>query len=152
MRVLLLLAPLLILGACSGVSNPFRAAPAERPAPATTTSTASAVVGQSAARSVESYDLTSEAERQRALSTPADAGADQLGQVVVALGNAAEPGFWLRSSLVKQPQKGRVETAGGQSVAVDLLPGAGSAQLSLAAYRALGLGLTDLPQITVYGG
>lgn len=139
----MLLAPLVVLASCSQVSNPFqRSAPVAQPA-------VQAPVGQSAARSAESFDLTSEAERQRALATPASPDAKELGEAVVTLGNAAEPGFWLRSSLVKQPQKGRVSVPGGQSVAVDLLPGAGSAQLSLAGYRALGLSLTALPQVTV---
>lgn len=149
MRVLLLLAPLLVVASCSQVSNPFRRA-APEPAP-TAAPAPQAAIGQSSARSVESYDLTSEAERRRALAAPVAAGAEDLGQVVVTLGNAAEPGFWLRSSLVDNVGRGRVETADGQTVAVDLLPGAGSAQLSLAAYRALGLSLTDLPQVTVYG-
>ena len=33
---------------------------------------------------------------------------------------------------------------------VDLLPGTGGGLLSLAAFRALGLGLTDLPEVTIY--
>lgn len=147
MRTLMLLAPLVILASCSQVSNPFKRGPVAQPAPQATAP--QAIVGQAGAQSVESIDLTSEAERQRALATPASPGAKELGEAVVTLGNAAEPGFWLRSSLVKQPQKGRVAIASGHSVAVDLLPGAGSAQLSLAGYRALGLGLTDLPQVTV---
>jgi hypothetical protein len=52
--------------------------------------------------------------------------------------------------LVTAPGKGKVVTAAGASVAVDLLPGSGGAMLSLAAYRALGLALTDLPEVTVY--
>ncbi len=43
-----------------------------------------------------------------------------------------------------------MKTWGGTSVQVDLLPGEGGAQLSLAAFRALGLGLTDLPEVTVF--
>jgi len=35
-------------------------------------------------------------------------------------------------------------------VAVDLQSGSGGALLSLAAYRALGLALTDLPEVTVF--
>lgn len=146
---MMLLLPLSLMAGCADLSNPFRRA--ETPPPAAATQPA-AIIGQAAARSPDSYDLTSDAERQRALNAPADAGAKRLGAVVVVLGNPGEPGFWMRSSLVNQPQKGRVETADGQSVAVDLLPGAGGAQLSLAAYRALGLTLTDLPQVTVYGG
>ncbi|MDB6454333.1 hypothetical protein [Falsirhodobacter sp. 20TX0035] len=146
MRTLLLLAPLLILASCSQVPNPFRTKAAPAPVPA---AAPAAAIGQSAARPAESLDLTSEAERQRALATTPDPGAKALGEAVVTLGNAAEPGFWLRSSLVKSVGKGRVEV-NGKSVAVDLLPGAGSAQLSLAGYRALDLPLTALPQVTVY--
>jgi hypothetical protein len=35
-------------------------------------------------------------------------------------------------------------------VNVDLIPGTGGALLSLAAFRQLGLSLTDLPEVTVY--
>ena len=145
MRPILLLAPLLILASCSQVPNPFR----QKAAPTPVVSVPAAAIGQSAARPAESFDLTSEAERKRALAAMPDPGAEALGEAVVTLGNAAEPGFWLRSSLVKSLRKGRVEV-NGQSVAVDLLPGAGSAQLSLAAYRALDLPLTALPQVSVY--
>ncbi|WP_390625184.1 hypothetical protein [Falsirhodobacter algicola] len=144
---MILILPVIALAGCAQLSDTFRRTPAAEPATAAPTAT----FGAGAARTAESYDLTSEAERQRAVSAPVDAGAERLGQVIVSLGNAAEPGFWLRSSLVDQAGRGRVETADGQSVAVDLLPGAGSAQLSLAAYRALGLSLTALPQVTVFG-
>ena len=73
-----------------------------------------------------------------------------MGAVVVALGSPAEQGFWLRSALVTAPAKGRVVTAAGKTVNVDLQPGTGAALLSLAAYRALGLGLTDLPEVQVF--
>jgi hypothetical protein len=51
---------------------------------------------------------------------------------------------------VKTAGKGRVVTASGASANVDLLPGDGAASLSLSAFRALGLGLTDLPEVTIY--
>ena len=73
-----------------------------------------------------------------------------LGTVVVGLGSPAEQGLWLKSPLVVAKAKGRVVTQSGASVAVDLLPGSGAASLSLAAFRALGLGLTDLPEVTIY--
>jgi hypothetical protein len=44
-----------------------------------------------------------------------------------------------------------VVTASGQSLAVELRPGSGAALLSLAAFQALGLPLTGLPEVTVYG-
>jgi hypothetical protein len=95
-------------------------------------------------------DTTTTEQKQTALAAPAASGERQLGKVAVSLGSPAEPGIWLRSALVTAPGKGRVVTASGQSVAVDLLPGQGAAQLSLAAFMALGLSLTALPEVTVY--
>jgi len=103
-----------------------------------------------AGRTAAALDTTSAAEKAAAVAQPAAASQVDLGLVVVALGSPAEPGFWLRSVKVAAPGKGRVVTAGGASVAVDLRPGSGAALLSLAAFRALGLGLTDLPQVRVF--
>ncbi len=102
-----------------------------------------------AARTAEALDTTTEAEKAAALAAPAPAGERSLGQVAVSLGNPGEAGFWLRGGIVTAPGKGRV-AAGGQSVAVDLIPGEGAATMSLASYRALGLSLTDLPQVEVF--
>lgn len=102
--------------------------------------------GQSAA----ALDDTSAAEKAAALAKPAAAGERELGKTTVALGNPAEQGIWLKTPFVTVAGKGRVVTASGASVAVDLIPGTGASLLSLAAYRALGLGLTDLPEVTVY--
>ncbi len=96
-----------------------------------------------------SLDSTTAAEKAAAVAAPV-AGAKALGKTTVALGSPAEQGFWLKSPLVAAAGKGRVETSGGASVAVDLQPGAGGSLLSLAAYRALGLSLTDLPELSVY--
>ncbi|WP_435259056.1 hypothetical protein ACSBLW_04595 [Thioclava sp. FR2] len=101
-------------------------------------------------RSASALDTTTAAEKAEALAAPASAAERELGKVVVSLGSPTEPGIWLRTTLVSAAGKGRVVTAGGQSVAVDLLPGSSGAQLSLAAFRALGLNLTDLPEVTVY--
>jgi hypothetical protein len=87
---------------------------------------------------------------QVAAATAPATGARELGRTVVALGSPAEQGFWLRTALVTVPGKGRVVTEGGQSVNVDLQPGSGGSLLSLAAFRQLGLGLTDLPEVTVF--
>jgi hypothetical protein len=46
--------------------------------------------------------------------------------------------------------QGRIETAAGKSLALELRPGTGGALLSLAAFQALGLSLTDLPEVTVF--
>lgn len=102
------------------------------------------------AQSADALDQTSDAEKAAALAAPAAGAETDLGSVVVALGSPAEQGFWLRSALVAAPGRGRVVTTAGASVNVDLQPGTGAALLSLAAYRALGLGLTDLPEVKVF--
>lgn len=136
-----------LLAGCGDLLDRFRgddAAPAAlAPAPVSPIPPASG-------NTAEALDSTTEAERAAALAAPAPAGAASLGRTIVSLGAVTEQGFWLRSPLVTAAGKGRVETADGKTAAVDLLPGAGGAQLSLAAYRALGLGLTDLVEVTVY--
>jgi hypothetical protein len=104
------------------------------------------VSGQSA----DALDQSSEADIAAATAAPEPAGERSLGTVVVGLGSPAEQGFWIRTALVTVPGKGRVVTASGASVNVDLIPGTGGALLSLAAFRQLGLSLTDLPEVTVY--
>jgi len=100
------------------------------------------------ARSAAAFDRTTEADKAAALATSADGRV--LGTLVVSLGNPAEQGFWLRSGLVSREAPGTVRMQSGAAVQVTLRPLAGGgAQLSLAAYRALGLGLTDLPEVTV---
>jgi hypothetical protein len=92
----------------------------------------------------------STAEQVAAATAPVAGGERELGKVVVALGSPAEQGFWIKTPLAVVAGKGRVVTADGKSVNVDLQPGTGGALLSLAAFRALGLGLTDLPEVTVF--
>ena len=104
------------------------------------------VAGQTAAR----LDTTTPAEQAAALAKPAAMAKADLGLMVVALGSPAEAGFWLSGTAVKASGKGRVVTEDGASVAVDLRPGSGGALLSLAAFRALGLGLTDLSEVRVF--
>lgn len=147
--LVLFLSAAVALGACDRlrgwVDGPRDAAPvaAAPPPPAA----ARAIVPQGA-RTAAAFDRTSEAEKQAARAAPA-AGAE-LGKLVVSLGNPAEQGFWLRSALVTAPRPGVVRLASGATVQVELLPLAGGGpQLSLAAYRALGLGLTELPSVTV---
>lgn len=101
--------------------------------------------------SATALDTTTAEEKAAALAAPAKGGERALGKVVVALGPPAEQGIWLSTSLVDKPVRGRIETAGGKSLALELRPGTGGALLSLAAYQALGLSLTELPEISVYG-
>ncbi len=114
------------------------------PSVATTTLGAQAV-------SADVLDKSTPEEKAAALAAPAASGERELGRVVVALGPPAEQGIWLKTELVGETVTGRVVTAGGTSLAVELRPGTGGALLSLAAFQALGLNLTELPEVTVYG-
>ena len=144
-RMIAVMAPIVLsLSACGLMPKPAAApAPIIDPAPVTATTLPTLGAGQSAA----ALDKTSAADKAQAMA--AKSGGRQLGKVSVALGSPAEQGFWLRTSLVTVPANGRVVLASGASVAVELRPGTGGALLSLAAYRALGLALTDLPEVTV---
>lgn len=124
---------------------------AATPRPETRPSAPAARVG-TGGRTAEAFDTTTAAERVAAVTPPVRAGRD-LGRTIASLGAPTEPGFWLVTPLVETAQDGRVTTASGATVRVELrpsgtAPGSGS-QLSLAAFRALGLGLTDLPELTV---
>ena len=83
------------------------------------------------------------------------AGAERaLGATIAALGNPAEPGFWLRTPLVDAPGPGRVVTEAGTSAQVDLIPSGGEAgsgsEASLALLRVLDRPLTDLTPLDVF--
>ncbi len=134
-------------GGRSGVTGPTEPQPATEFAPAVTTS----VLGATQAASAEALDKTTAEEKAAALAVKATGGDRELGRVVVALGPPAEQGIWLSSPLVTAKSAGRIVTAAGKSLAVELRPGTGAALLSLAAFQALGLSLTELPQVTVYG-
>lgn len=104
------------------------------------------------ARTAEEFDTTTAAERVAALA-PA-AATRELGRTIASLGAPSEPGFWLRTPLVDSVRAGLVRhEPSGASVRVELRPSGGSSgsgsQLSLAAFRALGLPLTDLPELLV---
>jgi hypothetical protein len=134
-------------GRPAGVTGPAESQPATEFAPEVSTS----VLGTTRAASAASLDKTTAEEKAAALAAPAQGGERELGRVVVALGPPAEQGIWLSSALVKETAPGRIVTAAGKSLAVELRPGTGAALLSLAAFQALGLSLTELPEVTVYG-
>lgn len=138
--------------ALSGCALPERnRAPERAAAPAVTVPPSAGVTALGAqAATAAALDTTTEAEKAAALGLPAPGGERALGAVVVALGPPAEQGLWLSTALVGAVVQGRIETAAGQSLALELRPGTGGALLSLAAYLALGLSLTELPQVTVY--
>ncbi|MEL6451050.1 MAG: hypothetical protein AAFQ19_07300 [Pseudomonadota bacterium] len=98
-----------------------------------------------------------EAPAETAPAPPAPVSAGTLGRTVASLGNAAEPGLWLKTPLVQSERNGSVfypET--GKTVAVTLIPIDGpdtaGSRLSLAAMQALGAPLTGLPEVDVLAG
>ena len=133
----------------NGGGAPAQGAGPSDPQPAAEMATATTALGARAV-SAEVLDTTTAEEKAAALAAPAASGERELGRVVVALGPPAEQGLWLSTSLVTEAVQGRVETAAGKSLSLQLRPGTGGALLSLAAFQALGLGLTELPEIRVF--
>jgi hypothetical protein len=133
-----------LLGGCSLFPHKGAAPP-----PQPTTSQA---LPTGAAQSAEALDTTTEAQRTAAATAR---GGAALGPTVVSLGDPASPGFWLETPLVTETRPGRVAVPGGGSVQVELRPISGpptaGSRISLAAMRLLGLPLTDLAKVEVYG-
>lgn len=179
-RPALLLASALVLAGCAG-GLPWRAAapagsgapadpavavieapgpdvlrPEPRPAAgaAPRAARAPAAAIQPRGRTAAALDRSTEAERAAAAEAARRAEGRALGETLASLGNPAEPGFWLATGLVDRARPGRVVTAGGQALAVELRPSGGPAgggsQLSLPALRALGLPLTELARLQVF--
>ena len=106
------------------------------------------------ARTAEQFDTTTKEERAAA-AAPVAATGGQLGSTIATLGDPTEPGFWVKTPLVKSPMAGKVTyKANGKSVQVDLIPldGAadGGSQISLAAMRLIEAPLTDLAELDVF--
>lgn len=122
--------------------------PAPRPGDA-------AVAPPADAATVDAFDTTTAAERAAASAAP-QAGVEQkLGETVASLGNPADPGFWLETPLTDRIRKGRVVAESGESVTLELRPIDGPAsagsRISLPALRLLGVGLTGLHRLSVFG-
>lgn len=97
---------------------------------------------------------TAEQRKQAAAPASVDAGAKLLGTTIASLGSPTEPGFWLKTPLVKTEAAGRVTNkANGKSSAVTLIPidgpATGGSQLSLPAMRLIEASLTDLTELEV---
>lgn len=154
MRQIIILTAALALAGCMQLpgAKSRTGAPNVPAAPAPITATA--LPPPTGATSADTLDTTTPEQKRQALAIPVKAAPKKLGETVASLGAPADPGFWLRTPLVSAKSQGRVEL-NGKSIAVELRPGngpkGGGSQLSLAAFRALGLGLTDLPKVTVYG-
>ncbi|MFL4470809.1 hypothetical protein ACERZ8_13300 [Tateyamaria armeniaca] len=79
-----------------------------------------------------------------------------LGRTIASLGNAAEPGLWLKTPLVDATRQARVYSAKtDKSVSVTLIPIEGpstaGSRMSLAAMQALGVSPADLVEVDVFG-
>ena len=150
-RTVLIAAAMLPLAGCA-VLQGGKTAPAADPGMATefapTVETRSLDI-MGAGQSVAALDKTSEAEKQAALA--AAPGGGELGRQIVALGSPADPGLWVQTSLVQSVTRGSVRAPDGKVLAVELRPGSGAALMSLSAYQALGIGLTELPQMVILG-
>ncbi len=137
----------------TGTTVEARIAQADTPRPAARPgASGGALLVPAGARTAAAFDTVT--PEQRAAATAPASGGRALGETVASLGPPGETGLWLRTGLVTAPTPGRVTHApSGASVRVELRPsgrepGAGS-QLSLSAFVALGLNLTDLPRLQV---
>ncbi len=108
-----------------------------------------------AARTQEALDTTSAAQRaQAAAPAKPEAPSKVLGTTIASLGSPTEPGFWLKTPLVKTETKGRVTNkSNGKSSAVTLIPiggpATGGSRMSLPAMRLIEASLTDLTEVEV---
>lgn len=115
---------------------------------------AAAPIPRASAKTAAQFDTTTTAQKAAAAAPPASAE-KKLGLTVASLGDPTQPGFWIKTPLVKSAGKGRiVNPANGKSAKVDLQPLAGPAssgsQVSLPALQLIGISLTDLPSVEVY--
>ncbi|EAQ01777.1 hypothetical protein OB2597_00130 [Pseudooceanicola batsensis HTCC2597] len=139
MTRLILLTPLL-LAACADSPFSLRGSPTETAAPAGT--------GPLAAVRPQGRP----GDDPKEVATPSAPATGTLGTTIASLGNAAEPGVWLRTPLVRVRAPGQVSYQ-GQSVEAELIPipgepGSGS-RASLQLMQALGAPLTGLPEVAV---
>lgn len=164
---LVVILPVLALGGCAELATdpaqppaPVRSAsPPDAPARVVPTLSAGATgrapLSRPAAARPEAYDQSTAEQRAAAAARPTSAEARLLGSTIASLGDPAQQGFWIRTSLAKAPGKGRlVDPSSGKSVNVDLIPRDGpetaGSQVSLAAMQMLGVSLTGLPRLEVF--
>lgn len=148
MRAFVPLLMIPFLAACQAA--PFLGSPeGQGPAPLSDPEAA----GEPYSSTGEPWDLRPRARDE----APGPQASGLLGTSVASLGAASEPGLWVKTPLVSAVQPGRVKVlSSGRELRLELRPtegetGAG-ARLSLQAMQGLGLGLTALPEIEIYGG
>ena len=137
-----------ILAGCSVNKAPPPAPPSAQPEQNTTR----ILSGTGTLTPASTLDVASATERAAAKSS-AQNGRQLLGVTVAALGNPAQTGFWIKTSLVDEQTKGQIASAAnGAKVTLTLIPleAAGGSQLSLSAMRMLQVPLTSLVEVKVY--
>ena len=156
-----------LLGACALVQVADEAVPAVDAAEDATTvrpnprpealNTSAAPPPSATARTVAQFDTTSADQKKAAVLAAEEKAAKGEGRALgrTSLGDAAQPGLWIKTPLVSAPATGRVVSAkNGKSVELDLLPLDGpktaGSQLSLAALRVIDAPLTDLTEVDVF--
>ncbi len=149
-RALLALALVASLAGCGGGFRPLSFLNRDRDAsPVPPPSVAAEVEDEDAETGEDEEDAT----EASAAETPATG---RLGTTVASLGDPTRPGLWLETPLVSAETPGRLAAENGSSVAVTLMPSGGApgsgSRISIMAMQALGLGLTDLPTLTVVAG
>ena len=155
MRLILIL-PLAALAGCSSPSlqNFFGLDPMTPVVvPAPTLNAAPPPPPSATAATVEQFDTTTQEDHAAAVVTEIRTGDQELGTTIASLGPPAEPGIWLKTSLVTALTPGRVDYE-GKSINIELRPSGGPAgsgsQISLAAMRLIAAPLTGLPELTVF--
>lgn len=156
----LLLVPFLAISACERSESPSAQRPSAAVTQAATTVTAAVAPTRTAptpranARSAADFNTTS-AEQRAEAARPATSTERKLGDTIASLGDPTQPGFWIKTPLVRAPGQGRiVNPENNRSAKVELIPLAGpvsgGSQVSLPALQLIGVDLTDLPSIAVY--
>lgn len=108
-----------------------------------------------AAKTAATLDTTTAAQKAAAAAPAAAPEVSKLlGTTDATLGSPTEPGFWLKTPLVKVETQGRVTNpANGKSSAVTLIPIDGpvtaGSRLSLPAMRLIEASLTDITRVEV---
>lgn len=123
------------------------------PPPAEIAAIVAAPPPSATARTADQFDTTT-TEQKAAASAPPSGAEIRLGETVASLGNAADPGLWIKTPLVYEQVAGRIEyPATGKSAVVELRPtgtSSGGSQVSLPAMQLIGAPLTGLPTLVVY--
>lgn len=148
LRALLALALVASLAGCGGGFRPLSFLNRDREA--------SAVPPPSVASEIEEEEAEGAANEDEAEAPVTAPATGVLGTTVASLGDPTRSGLWLETPLVSAETPGRLEAENGNTVEVTLLPSGGApgsgSRISIMAMQALGLGLTDLPTLTVIAG